>query len=195
MKSLIVYIFCLLLAGCATTGNLKSGKGISRYQFPDQLYELDRTDLVDYEKQSPGLGYGASYRHPLLGKVDLYFYDYGNKNIPEGFRSKIIVDHFLGTIPMLVDLSESSTEGPEVEVNDASLIHLGEVTLWECRIKNLRHSGKLHDSSLLMTGFDGEIFKVRITIPNSIGSETEREAVYQAILKDIEVYLARRKQT
>ena len=74
-------------------------------KLPAILTGLERGDLTDYEASTPGLGYSVAYRGgPVV--ATLYIYDLGLDEIPEGPKSKVVEEAYLGAVGDAVNSSQ-----------------------------------------------------------------------------------------
>jgi hypothetical protein len=187
MKICYSIIIVLVLTGCATTRTEFSRAALNgtldeRYRFPSEISTFENTGVTNYEKKFEGGGLGASYVAKGLGKIDLYFYDFGFDSIPEETESEIIVDQMI-LAANEVRLFADSRGNTEVTIQDAQKITIGNYDLWECKIRNYVYGDSVFDSFILITGYKNVIFKARISFLKDI--RAEEIGLYQKILEVI----------
>lgn len=59
------------------------------FDFPDEVAGFSRGPRTDYEARAPGLGYSVVYTNGRW-KADIYVYDAGVANIPDGASSPVV---------------------------------------------------------------------------------------------------------
>jgi hypothetical protein len=101
----ILITMSLLLSGCAGSISVKAASSQKQKSyFPQDKYEKDfvfppimgpltLTGKMDYEKDSPGLGYSTKYTDNIAS-MEIFVYDSQNKFIPDDINSPFVLRAF-----------------------------------------------------------------------------------------------------
>lgn len=90
----------------ASAQEIESVHGIP---LPLELARAQRTRIVDYEPDHPGMGISASYVNGYY-KIALYVYDLGLTDIPDNPMSAVVTDHFRQAISEALTVAHSRGE-------------------------------------------------------------------------------------
>ncbi|MCH6255460.1 hypothetical protein MLD52_02790 [Puniceicoccaceae bacterium K14] len=129
--------------------------------FPPKILEMAVAAIKDYEQENPGLGKGISYRAPN-SKLEFYIYDLQAAIIPNGTKSEAITKAFESAIADVRSTADSGfyknfsiETSNEIELGDHSFLH-----------SRFAYSEELiaKESHLLVTGFNTQIVKIRLTL-------------------------------
>ncbi|MDX2227597.1 MAG: hypothetical protein SFY92_10985 [Verrucomicrobiae bacterium] len=140
-------------------------------RFPEKLAGLDRTMVVDYESEKPGLGMGIKYEGPVKGWVaDLYLYSSG---LPPGIPSLNdpgILAHF-EQVQADLKTMEASGYYQNVKKLDSGVRTIGSgphglPALWAEYSYSAR-DGISRRSHVILGICRGHYFKIRYTYPAS----------------------------
>lgn len=129
--------------------------------FPAQILEMAVTSINDYELESPGLGKGISYRDPA-NKLEFYIYDLQAAIIPNGVNNEAIQSAYQTA---LIDVQATAKSGfyHNFSFENAREIELGGHPFLYSRFAyNEELIAK--ESHLLITGFNTQIVKIRLTL-------------------------------
>lgn len=180
MKNILTFfsfILVLIISPHAFSDSFKDAS--TGLTFPATLGSMQQKEVTDFEKQNPssGLGVGILYRDPNPKiYADIYVYNLGLKDIPNGSISKIVQEQWKqaeqdiytiqkqGKLQEVKKLNEttssltSSNAGPTALRTDFSYIQNGEEKL----------------SHLLLTGYKNNFIKIRFTYPSRLKGEGEK---------------------
>ena len=183
-------LIILLFAGCATTSDQPPTGRFSReafqyaFSFPDRFFFIPKGSVTDFEKDQPGLGYSVGYSD-IGVTLTFYVYDMGETNIPEGTDSGIVQDAFMNAAYEILGAA-SAGYYELVSIEDGIVIDIGDYPFWFTQA-DLIMEGRHKDSYIYVTGFNGKILKLRMTIDHEAyeGSDTLRNDIETAIHDEI----------
>ncbi len=180
MKKMLCKLLVVALASLLLQGGLfaKKYKGIV---FPKTIGSFLYQDYHDYEKESPGLGRSFAYRTSNGVTATLYVYNLKQKEIEDGPDSSLIRDSAVATAQEIGMVAEQQGY-TDLVVSNFDKISVGTSKLWLSRISYNAADGTPRHSIALLTGFNSQIFKVRMT--GAVG-EDDFNAVVAFFLKDL----------
>ena len=175
----LILLISLMTVGCETT-SLSTGKQAHysikelhrEFCCPAVLNGLENRGMENYEKDNPGLGY--SYRYEGIStKVDIYIYDLGFKDIPDGISSDIIEQSFVSAVR---DVMIAGDRGAyeKVQYHEAKEVKVGNLSFGVGRL-SFNQDGIERESFVALTGVNGRIFKLRATFETAGGESYESQ--------------------
>ncbi len=167
---LFVFVILLALNGCTqlqvknnpTSHNIKEINSID--EFPDKLWELNKCEMFNYERETPGGGFSVRYCNPYC-VMDIYIYDLQIDHIPNNINDVIVVDVFNKTMCQIIDMY-STDEYENLIHSEGFLKDIGHQKMWFLEMAFTSKSVDKY-SVLGMTVFEDNLFKIRITTPKS----------------------------
>jgi hypothetical protein len=158
LRALLATAALLSFAGAAQAQETVSYYGFS---FPLKIGALTRGEVADFEKSSPGVGYGIRYAAEEV-RVDIFVYDLGKRSISwdvfsadqkEEFQASIAAVHRAKQRGLYRDVKEGQEfETPAVKN-----------PFFRCKVLVIdRGEGKVEDSVLCLGAQNDKFFKTRI---------------------------------
>ncbi len=185
LKVLSLIVVTLLLVGSASAKKLK---GID---FPKKLGSFLYQNSHDYEKDAPGLGKSLAYRTSDGIAATIYVYDMNKKEILEGVEDPFVTDTAIATANEIAAISERE-KYTDLSISNFTTISVGAVKMWYSEISFKDSSGNERNSVAILTGYKGQILKLRITG----GSDKERfDSVIEFFLRDLGLRTLKPKKT
>jgi len=154
---LTVFIIFLSVTLLSSDGSIRNIEKV----FPERIGSLKLVECSDFEKKTPGLGYGISYRTPGMS-ADIYAYDFRMKDIPEGAESEMMKKHFEQVAAEIYQIEKAGkyrNVKPAGTVEGRKLSGIG----FLYRGFTLEREGAAMESRIYLTGYKGKFFKIRIT--------------------------------
>jgi hypothetical protein len=129
--------------------------------FTESVGGANLVNVMDYEKEHPGLGVGVMYRSDTF-KADVFLYDMGTPPIPTGVKAPLMTAQFKQAMGDVRTLEKRGlykdvavqVEKETVRIGGFPFLH-GKMTYAQDGIKRVSH--------LYLTGYKGEYLKVRVT--------------------------------
>ncbi|AWI90395.1 hypothetical protein C0214_20470 [Methylobacterium sp. DM1] len=152
---------------CATAALLAVLPAAARgpgFDFPAEVAGFTRGPRTDYEARAPGLGYSVVYTNGRW-KADIYVYDAGVANIPDGASSPAVAGQLAQAAG---DVSTAVAQGIYRGSEDRGPVRvLGEAgARLTCRAFTIDHPALGPTESLLcLTGLRGQFVKFRLSGP------------------------------
>lgn len=175
LKVVSTVIVTLLLVGSVSAKKLK---GID---FPKELGSFLYQNSHDYEKDTPGLGKSLAYRTSDGVAATIYVYDMNKKGILEGVEDPFVTDAAIGTANEIGVIGKRENYS-DLSISNFTTIAVGAVKMWYSEISFKDSSGNSRNSVAILTGFKGQILKLRITG----GSDKEHfDSVIEFFLRDL----------
>ncbi len=148
--------------------------------FPIQLGKFQLVAVQNFDRRTPGLGHGISYRKPSC-KLEFFIYDWENPLVPDGVESPTIKQ---ANNTALLDVKRAAATGyyQNFESDNSRRIRIGELQFLHTSF-TYREDNIPKESHLLVAGFNTQILKVRITLERKAISlfKTDRKTVYRHI--------------
>jgi hypothetical protein len=179
--------FLLLLPGVLRAQDDSKSPDVG-IKFPETLAGMVLVEVTDYEKQTPGLGVGVSYRAEKQ-KADLYIYNGGLKHLPDGIDSVEVQQHFKQIIG---DIVEMEKQGHYQNVKIVSFGDKTEIGIQPFLHAEVRFTQQTEDriSHVYLTVLKNRFLKIRFTY---FASEDESgKRTLEALLKSLGTALAPR---
>ncbi|HEV2542218.1 MAG TPA: hypothetical protein VGU70_05590 [Methylobacterium sp.] len=152
---------------CATAALLAVQPAAARgpgFDFPAEVAGFTRGPRTDYEARAPGLGYSVVYTNGRW-KADIYVYDAGVANIPDGAPSPAVAGQLAQAAD---DVKAAVAQGIYRDSKDRGPVRLpGEASArLTCRTFTIDHPALGPTESLLcLTGLRGQFVKFRLSGP------------------------------
>lgn len=170
----------VLAAPCAAA---RAEDAATAFQFPAELAGFSRGEVVDFEAQRPGLGFGVPYSAPGV-KATVYVYGLQIADLPEGIASSAFLKHARQTEREIVsawaDVQVLSAQGR----GDG---HCGDFMRTRFSLADPRDaSGDRFISHLYLGSRKGNFIKIRVTYAIDGGvpvKEATQERFTQAVCK------------
>lgn len=148
--------------------------------FPVQLGNFQLISIHDFNRNTPGLGSGFSYRGQN-SKLEFYIYDWENPIVPDGVDSptvkqahdKAIIDvQRAAATQFYQNFQTLKTE--QILIADHPYLHTS---------FSYKEDGHAKESHLLVSGFNTQIFKVRILTDRKLTDflKNDRKEIYEHI--------------
>jgi hypothetical protein len=151
------------------------------FDFPLKIGALTRGDVTNFEKDSPGLGYGIRYTAPGQ-RVDIFVYSLGQRRIDDDVFSpeqKTELANAVADVHRAKDrgLYRNVTEGAEFESPAVKN------PFFRCRAFIIdRGEGRIEDSVLCLGARNDKFFKIRIALtPPAPGIAERADALLRQI--------------
>jgi invasion protein IalB len=167
MRSFMVA--CLIFIGSLTIG-AAFGETLEFYgvRFPETVAGFTRAQTIDYESNSPGLGYAVKYSSRGWS-IDVIIYDFGFKDIPDLLSSDRVTGHFTKVQGDILRVWKAA--GAKVEEKQPFDITAADHTVrFICRAYVVQKIGQREDSYLCLTTYKGKFVKYRVTAPEWEGN-------------------------
>lgn len=149
----------------------------TKLRFPDKLGPWEKTKVHHYPE--PGLGTSVGYRHPIVGVATIYIYDKGEKKIPSGGKSDLVLEE-MGLVKAEIEQVYSGVEyanlkhvmdaAPSVEGGGKAATLLASVYSFDV----VAEQPPQRMSYALLTGFRNRFLKLRYTLAADGESTPER---------------------
>ncbi|KQQ13390.1 hypothetical protein ASF53_14350 [Methylobacterium sp. Leaf123] len=136
------------------------------FDFPAEVAGFSRGPRTDYEARAPGLGYSVVYTNERW-KADVYVYDAGVANIPDGPSSPAVTGQLAQAAS---DVRTAVAQGIYRGSEDRGAVRLpGEAgAKFTCRAFAIDHPALGPTESLLcLTGLRGQFVKFRLSGPTA----------------------------
>lgn len=148
----------LFVAFCAQAQETVSYYG---FGFPLKIGALTRGDVTNFEKDSPGLGYGIRYGAEGL-RVDIYVYKLGKRSISSDVLHADQQEEFASAVS---DIHRAKERGIYRSVKEGGEFESPAVKnpFFRCKAFVIdRGEGRLEDSALCLGAQNDTFFKIRI---------------------------------
>jgi hypothetical protein len=148
---------------------------------PSELGGLPLVQVTDYEKESPGLGVGLSFRREDRVKADIYFYNAKLSPIPDGTKSKLMIDHFYAVTGEVMEMEKRGVYKNVQVIVPQEVVSVGGVRFLHANLRFSTDAGPM-ESHVYLTGMKGQFVKIRFTFPvakEAIGRETQLDFLEQ----------------
>lgn len=130
-------------------------------RFPDSVAGFPRGNVVDFEKDRPGLGYAVKYGANGWA-IDVYIYDAGLKNIPDSPTAELVVRQFLGARSEIFKRQQVSN-GQVEEKGTFRISTRDKKVRFICGTYLIANDGRQIDSFLCLTTWRGKFVKYRLS--------------------------------
>jgi hypothetical protein len=141
---------------------------------------------------TPEQGYSLRYRGLVGAAADIYVYDFGFEDIPDGIDSDIIQYSFEEAVS---SISAKVDTGDYLQGRDYDLPYeLPADFLSRCFLLEFSQDN-WKQSCLLVRGMNGKIFKVRISVPATDIAAKNIQQFAEALLKFLRLEEAGREET
>jgi hypothetical protein len=169
-------------SGLGATGPTTAAVTYFGLTFPDRIAGAELGLVTDFEKTSPGLGYGVKYRQSDWA-IDIYIYDDALPSIPAGPASEVLKSQ---REQAKGDINEMQRRGDLSAVKllrDRVMRDRGGRDRLLCSDFNyVRKDMESADSFLCVTGWRNKFVKFRLTPPRHAGSDREANRFLDAWL-------------
>lgn len=148
-------------------------------ELPDYIGDLEFND--DQLHEDPRLGYAVTYIDDGV-RLDIYFYDYGFDDIPDGINSRVLREHYE---EVKAGLKESGAYS-RITLQSEREVSLGAKGIPALEAHYLLQDGQRRLLSFIyLTAKYGEFVKVRLSLPVERQSETTKliDAVFSELAK------------
>lgn len=156
--------FRMALAALALLLALPAAALESSFDFPTTIGDFARGPRTNYEEKAPGLGYSVVYMNGRW-KADIFVYDIGFANIPDGPSSPAVVGQLAQASG---DIEEAVKRGVYRGSEDRGALRVPGTAgaKLACRAFTIDHPDLgSTDSLLCITGLHGKFVKFRMTGP------------------------------
>ena len=155
--------------------------------FPNKLGSFELVNVMDYERQSPGLGVSLGY-NGYKSNVTICVYKKAINSFEKGIESDIIIKEMDYSIEEIYQM-ENSGEYHRVNVYSPKKItyDVGENKLsFRCTIANYVSMSEEMVSLILLCGYKNHIIKIRYTTSKSIFIDTtEGEKLFDGFMSGL----------
>ncbi|MBB2964389.1 hypothetical protein [Methylobacterium sp. R2-1] len=154
----------VLCAAAALLMTLPAAARGPDFDFPAEVAGFARGPRTDYEARAPGLGYSVVYTNGRW-KADIYVYDAGVANIPDGASSSAVTGQLAQAAG---DIRAAVAQGVYRGSEDRGAVRVpGEAgAKLTCRAFTIDHPALGATESLLcLTGLRGQFVKFRLSGP------------------------------
>jgi len=144
--------------------------------FPDRIAGATRGDVKDFERSSPGLGWGVKYLLPEW-MIDIYVYDLQQRSIPEGSDSAVVMSQLGKAKGDIIELEKQGTYRNVSLKGDYTIRDAHDRPRLACAAFTYTRQQTVNvDSFLCLTGWGGKFIKFRMTTPahNTSAEESRR---------------------
>ena len=131
-------------------------------RFPDAVAGFTRGQVIDFEKDQPGLGYDVKYS----GRgwiIDVFIYDAGLKDIPDSPLSDLVRRQF---IQARGDIIRGRQRNPNDTIEEKETFQIStpdKTVRFVCGSFLIASDGRQLDSYLCLTAWKGKFVKYRLT--------------------------------
>jgi len=140
-------------------------------KFPEEVGGFTLNDSTNFEKSTPGLGYGLDYSRPEW-KLDVSIYDLKRVAIPDDPKSAIVRAEFERS---RADVFLAQPRGPYAQVylrRNFTIEDSRKQTRFQCATFHMTREGaKPQDGFLCVTSWRNKFLKYRLTTLAHAGSE------------------------
>jgi hypothetical protein len=170
LVTIVAFAYFTVLLSAAAADDLSELRVLG-FDFPSEINDFTRGDIIDNELKHPGLGYTIAYHGPQAGEeATVYVYDLGIRNIPDGplnTAARQAFDQAAGDV--------LATEGypglgrVKVSMVDQYVANsgAGEAQFLCAEFVFQMADGSAQRSYLYLTGARSKFLKIRTTLPTS----------------------------
>ena len=166
-----VLMAALLAAGAAPAALAIAPVTVYGLKFPEEVGGFTLNDSTNFEKSTPGLGYGLDYSKPDW-KLDVSIYDLKRVAIPEDPKSAIVRAEFERS---RAEVFLAQPRGPYVQVylrRNFTIEDAKKQTRFQCAAFHMTRDGaRPQDGFMCVTSWRNKFLRYRLTTLAHAGSE------------------------
>ncbi len=142
--------------------------------FPDQLADMDRGEVTDYEAEQPGLGVSVGYNAPGI-TLTIYLYKMGMESVPDNIESAIFILHFKQVVDDVVQAGQLGYYGNLKKSTETSVPLPGRKNVPRVLAASFSYTQNGVDrlSKLYLLPFRNHFLKVRFTYDTVVHAKAE----------------------
>jgi len=156
MRAFLLFLFLFSRLVWAQDGYQPPDVGI---KFPDTIANMALVKITDYEKQTPGLGVGASYR-ANYEKADIYAYSGGLSNLTDGAGSIEVQKHFKEIVGEIVEMERQGRYQDVKIVGQPGKVEIGTQLFLHAELSYVQDN-EPRISHVYLTILKGRFLKIR----------------------------------